>query len=164
MEGGDPNTMTTMQEALADKFLSAAEVPEFLAQTNDLMQRSFQNPKYGAEGQSIKAGAEGGIPSKHQNKARSGRSARKSANGRRDLEAVGGLSYRGPWDALKASEKPADYALCKLEQEVKSRPAGTHNPRAARSYNADGTVTSGDKMPKRSLLSEDLMAKFKVQS
>lgn len=157
--------MTTMQEALADKYLSAAEVPEFLAQTNDLMQRSFQNPKYGNEGQSIKAGAEGAIPSKRQNKIRSGRSARKSANGRRALEAVGGLSYRGPWDALKASEKPADYNMCRLEQEVKSsRAAGTHNPRAARTYTPDGTVTTGDKMPKRSLLSADLMAKFKVQT
>jgi hypothetical protein len=157
--------MTTMQEALADKFLSAAEVPEFLAQTNDLMQRSFANPKYGAEGQSIKAGAEGAIPSKRQNKIRSGRSGRKAANGRKDLQAVGGLAYKGPWDALKASEKPADYAMCRLEQEVKSsRPAGTHNPRAARSRSTDGTVTTGDKMPKRSLLSADQMAKFKVQS
>jgi len=50
------------------------------------------------------------VPSKRQNKVRSGRASRKSYQGRKVLEAVGGVS--GHW--TKAATKPADYPMCKI--------------------------------------------------
>ncbi len=158
--------MTTMQEALADKFLAPAEVPIFLSDTADLMQRSYANEKYGAEGQSLRTGAEGAIPSKRQNKIRSGRSGRKAANGRASLQAVGGLSYRGPWDALKAAEKPADYPLCKLESERKAE-TGQRRVAGSSSRGSSTTVRPGDAINKTvkgsgSALLSAAVAKFKA--
>lgn len=117
--------MTTMQEALADRFLAAAEVPDFLQQTADLMQRTFSNEKYGNEGLRLSdsnnqtSQGAGGIPSKRQNKSRSGKSSRRAARNRQLLQSVGGLSYRGPWDVLKASSKPADYTMCRIKEVTK---------------------------------------------
>lgn len=139
--------MTTMQEALADRYLQAAEVPDFLADTADLMQRSFANPKYGNEGLALtngesasdNDGRRAGIPTRAQNKIRSGRAGRKAARSRQTLQAVGGLSYKGPWDAIKASTKPADYVMCKLESEVKNRPAGTATTHRGAGGSSKGT-------------------------
>lgn len=143
--------MTTMQEALADKYLSASEVPDFLQQTYDLMQRSYANPKYGDEGlrladsnnQTNQTGTSGpGIPSKRQNKIRSGRSARRAANNQATLAAVGGLSYKGPWDAIKASAKPATYEMCRLESQHK-----TTNTKQTASYKTKPQQTSSRSTP-----------------
>jgi hypothetical protein len=87
-----------MLEALAAKYkvdISPDEAAELQANRT----RSTDTAPMGTE-----------VPSKRQNKQRSGRSARKQANGRKDLEAVGGVS--GPW--TRAAMKPADYHMCKV--------------------------------------------------
>ena len=167
--------MTTMQEALAARFLQAAEIPTFLAETADLMNRSYANEKYGNAGLALTNGENasdsqsttfrGGIPTKSQNRIRSGRAGRRAARGRQTLAAVGGLSYKGPWDAIKASTKPADYKLCRLKGDpntgTKKRVAGT--PKETPRTNTVPTTKATTRSPLLAAITAQLLEP-KVQS
>lgn len=103
--------MTTMQEALADKFLTPNSA-DAQAYFSDLMQRTYANSKYGDEGLSLSSG----IPSKRQNKIHSGRASRKAARSRQALQKVGGIwnSQQPGLSIVKAIYAPADKPLCKV--------------------------------------------------
>lgn len=87
-----------MLEALADHYkvhLSPDDVAELQANKT----RSTDMAPMGTE-----------VPSRRQNKMRSGRAARKQAQGQKALQAVGGVA--GHW--TRAVLKPADYPMCKV--------------------------------------------------
>jgi len=90
--------MTTMLEALAAKYKVYIS-PEEAQALQENRTRSTDMAPMGTT-----------VPSKRQNKARSGRSYRKQARSQQTLRAVGGVG--GHW--TKAALKPADYTMCKV--------------------------------------------------
>lgn len=91
--------MTTMLEALAARYKVHIS-PEEAEELQSNRSRSTALAPMGTS-----------VPSKRQNKARSGRQSRNAARNRQALQAVGGVA--GHW--TRAALKPSDYAMCKVK-------------------------------------------------
>jgi hypothetical protein len=90
--------VTSMQEALAAHYKVHLST-ETLAELQENRTRSTDTCPMGTE-----------VPSRAQNRIRSGRASRRAARNRQDLQAVGGVA--GHW--TRAALKPADYDMCKI--------------------------------------------------
>jgi hypothetical protein len=94
--------VTTMLEALANKYPTASLSNSELAEMQNNLTTATEKCPMGTE-----------IPSRHANRQRSGRAARKAARSRQTLQAVGGVA--GHWTkAANTTKYPIGYEMCKV--------------------------------------------------